>query len=137
MQPADFLAKAEVESHDVDEACEGEEGGDDTLVDASEVGEVPRIGHHDQVADVYGRITQERDQVGPLQLASLLPDKARILRVGPSAMFAAIDKDSDEPDEEEKDEHARSTKTTALESQVSVFDSKNGGTGAHEKASCQ
>lgn len=59
----DLLVEAEVESHDVDETGEGEQGGNDTLVDFAEFSKVPGIGHHDQVADVDGDVSEERHQV--------------------------------------------------------------------------
>ena len=97
-----------LESDDVDERGEGEKGWDDTLVDTSELCEVPGIGHHNKIAHINSRVSEKRHQVRPLQFA-IWPDQTRVFGISPSAIFDTVDDDSDRPKKEENDEHTRST----------------------------
>ena len=66
MQVTDLLSEAEVEGDDIDETGEGQECRNHTLVDSTQLGEVPSVGHHNEVADIDSDVSKEGDQVGPL-----------------------------------------------------------------------
>lgn len=136
MKPADLLTEAEVESDHVDQRGQGEKGRDDALVDSSELCEVPGIGHHDQIAHINSRVSEERDQVRPLQF-TIGPNQTRVFGISPSAIFHAVDDDSDRPKQEENDENTRSTEAATLESQVSVVSRKDCSSCSHEEACCE
>ena len=133
MESADFLAEAEVESYNVDETGEGEQSGDDALVDITKLCEVPSVRHHDQVANVDGDVSEEGHQVGPLG-ASIRPDQARVIAsLGPSAISASVDALPHEPEHKEDDKDKGSAKTTALEAQIGVLDREDGRARSHEQ----
>ena len=133
VEPRDFLTEAEVECDDVDETCEGEESGDDTLVDVTELGEVPCVCHHDQVADIDADVSEEWNQVRPLEF-SISPHQTRLVaRLGPSTMFASVRSLSNHPDEKEDNKDAGSAQTTTFESKISIFGGEDSRTSTHKE----
>ena len=126
MEVTNLLSEAEVESDDIDETGEGQESRNNTLVDSTQLSEVPSVGHHDEVADIDSDVSEEGDQVGPLH-GAVSPNQTRLISwLSPAAISAAVYGLSDDPQHEEDNEDSGSAQATTLKSKVSVVRSVQG-----------